>query len=116
MNTWHAGGRADSCSVLQDALQCGAAGGNVASQHMLFCPHWAALHVAVGDRALIELLCTHSVFCRVGGTCLQVSGCPISIVAKKRHKVPLPLRCTRAVQDRQPRALNDACAQAAMQP
>jgi hypothetical protein len=61
---------------------------NAALQRLCSDPAWRALHMCIGDRLLSRLLTSCSVFALTDGTTyLQLSGCPLSIIAKQHNKV-----------------------------
>jgi hypothetical protein len=58
---------------------------NAALQHIVADPAWRVLHARIGDRLLRRLLLSSSIFVLTSQTTyLQLAGCPISLVAKKR--------------------------------
>ena len=70
-------------------MESGGAGWlcNAALQHMAADPAWRELHRRVGGRLLERLLTRSSVFALAGpATFLQLSGCPISSVARRAAK------------------------------
>ena len=67
-------------AILRDQLS--GAASNAAWQHILRCPGWEQLHALAGAAFIATLLSTHTVLCCIGQAVLQISGCPLSVVAR----------------------------------
>lgn len=67
--------------------QVGDGAGNAAAEHICSSPNWSALLRIVGSQLFVALLCTHAIYCRLGDAWLQLTGCPVAVIARKRSKV-----------------------------